>query len=173
MGMSSLARDVTNGDHVRYRCQHRHKVVVEEDIRDHKREGHLCGERSCNHLPRNLRLRCKAHLVRHMCRLQAVGIVRPLLRQIKLTIDEGMAVVRHIASKHADLAIGDLARRARVLAATRMTFCLASRSRSHQRPEPPSPRQAFPVRTRAQARAMRRLPVSGRAARVRSSSTTE
>ena len=44
-------------------------------IRRHKREGHLCGERSCNHLPRNLRLRCKAHLVRHMCRLQAVGIV--------------------------------------------------------------------------------------------------
>src|SRR6185312_7274788 len=33
-------------------------------------------------------------------RLQAVGIVRPLLRQIKLTIDEGIAVGRHIGSKH-------------------------------------------------------------------------
>ncbi len=32
------------------------------------------------------------------------------------TIDEGMAVARHIGGKHADLAIGDLARRARVLA---------------------------------------------------------
>ena len=51
-----------------------------------------------------------------MCRLQASRIVRPVLRQIERPIDEGMAVTRHIGSKHADLAIGDLARRTSVLA---------------------------------------------------------
>lgn len=85
-------------------------------IRRYNGEGHFFSERSRNHSAGKLRLRCEAHLVRHMRRLQAVGIVRPLLRRIKLTIDEGLAVARHIGSKHADLAIGDLARRARVLA---------------------------------------------------------
>ena len=49
-------------------------------------------------------------------RLQAVGIVRPVLRQIKRPVDEGMAVARHIGREHPNLAIGDLARRPRVLA---------------------------------------------------------
>ena len=51
-----------------------------------------------------------------MRRRHAFGIVRPCLRQIKRPVDEGMAVARHIGREHADLAIGDLARRARVLA---------------------------------------------------------
>ena len=51
-----------------------------------------------------------------MRRRHAFGIVRPFLWQIKCPVDEGMAVARHIGGEHADLAIGDLARRARVLA---------------------------------------------------------
>src|SRR5271154_3716041 len=81
----------------------------------HKGKWHLCGKRSRNHSTSNLRLRCKPHIVRHMRHLQADGIVRPLLWQIKLTINEGMAVARHIGSKHADLAVSNLARRTRVL----------------------------------------------------------
>ena len=50
-----------------------------------------------------------------MRRFQACGIVRPFLRQIERPVDEGMAMTRHIGGEHTDLAIGDLARRARVL----------------------------------------------------------
>ena len=85
-------------------------------VRRNKRERHLCGDRARDHLARDLGFRRKTHFVRHMRRLQAFGIVRPFLRQIKRPVDEGMAVARHIGGEHADLAIGDLARRARVLA---------------------------------------------------------
>ena len=51
-----------------------------------------------------------------MRRRHACGIVRPFLRQIKRPVDEGVAVTRHIGGEDADLAVGDLARRARVLA---------------------------------------------------------
>ena len=51
-----------------------------------------------------------------MRRLQACAIVRPFLRQIKRPIDEGVTVTRHIGGEDADLTIGDLARRTRVLA---------------------------------------------------------
>ncbi len=44
-------------------------------------------------------------------------IVRPSLRQIQRPIDEGVAVARHIGGEHADLAVGDLARRAGALTA--------------------------------------------------------
>ena len=79
-------------------------------------ERHLCGDRSCDHLARNLGLRRKTHLVRHMRRSHAFGIVRPFLWQIKRPVNEGMAVTRHIGGEHADLAIRDLARGTRVLA---------------------------------------------------------
>ena len=48
--------------------------------------------------------------------LMRVGIVRPFFRQIKRPVDEGMAVTRHVGGEDADLAVGDLTRRARVLA---------------------------------------------------------
>jgi transposase len=85
-------------------------------VRRHKGKWYLCGERSRDHSAGNLRLRRKPHIVRHTRRLQAIGIVHPLLWQIKGTIDKGLAVARHVTSKHANLAVGDLARRARVLA---------------------------------------------------------
>ena len=85
-------------------------------VRRNKREGHLRGDRARDHPTRDLRFRRKAHITRHMRRRHAFGIVRPCLRQIKRPVDEGMAVTRHIGREHAYLAIGDLARRARILA---------------------------------------------------------
>jgi hypothetical protein len=54
-------------------------------------------------------------LVRRMRFRHARVILRPALRQIKLAVDEGMAALRDIAGEDADLAIRDLARRARIL----------------------------------------------------------
>ena len=85
-------------------------------VRRNKREGHLCGDDARDHPARDLRFHRKAHIIRHMCRRHAFGIVRPCLRQIKRTVDKGMAVARHIGREHADLAIGDVARRAGILA---------------------------------------------------------
>jgi hypothetical protein len=68
-----------------------------------------------DHAAGHLRLSGKAHLRRHMGRLQAGAIVGPALRQIERAVDEGMPVPRHIGREHADLAVGDLARRAGVL----------------------------------------------------------
>lgn len=81
-----------------------------------KGKRHLGGKRPCNHLPCDLRLGNKTNIVRNMRRLQASGLLGPSLRQIKRPVDEGMAVPRHIGGKHADLAVGDLARRPRILA---------------------------------------------------------
>ena len=81
-----------------------------------KANGILDGDRTRDHAARDLGFRCKTYVVRHMRRRHAFGIVRPFLWQIKCPVDEGMAVARHIGGEHADLAIGDLARRARVLA---------------------------------------------------------
>ena len=98
-------------------AQHRFDVArAIHAVRRDEGERHSCGDRTGDHPARDPRLRRKAHLVRHMRRLQAVGIVRPFLRQIKRPVDEGMAVARHIGREHPDLAVGDLARRARVLA---------------------------------------------------------
>ena len=84
-------------------------------VRRNEGERHLCGDCARDHRPRDLGFRRKTHFVRHMRRFQAFGIVRPFFRQIKRPVDEGMAVARHIGGEHADLAIGDLARRTRVL----------------------------------------------------------
>src|SRR5512134_2041188 len=45
----------------------------------------------------------------------ALRIACPALRQIKLPVDEGMAIAGHISREHANLAVGDLARRAGIL----------------------------------------------------------
>jgi hypothetical protein len=50
-----------------------------------------------------------------MRRRQAGRIVGPGLGQVERAVDEGMAVPRHVGREDADLAIGDLARRAGVL----------------------------------------------------------
>ena len=42
-------------------------------------------------------------------------VVGPGVGQIERTVDEGMAVTRHVAGEHPDLAVRNLARRARVL----------------------------------------------------------
>ena len=58
----------------------------------------------------------EAHIAWDMRCLQASGFVRPFLWQVERPVDEGMAMPRHIGGEHSDLAIGDLARRASVLA---------------------------------------------------------
>jgi DNA-binding transcriptional ArsR family regulator len=50
-----------------------------------------------------------------MSRGTALWLGRPVLRQIKLAVDEGAALVRDISRKHADLTFGDLSRRSGVL----------------------------------------------------------
>src|SRR6201984_3823639 len=85
-------------------------------VRRHEREWYLCGECASDHSARDLGLRRKAHIARYMRCLQASVVVRPFLWQVECPIDEGMAMPRHIGGKHSDLAIGDLARRASVLA---------------------------------------------------------
>src|SRR6201989_2553168 len=64
-------------------------------VRGDKREWHLCSDRAHNHLTRDLRLRRKAHIVGHVRRCHALGIVCPFFRQIKSPVDEGMAMARH------------------------------------------------------------------------------
>src|SRR5208282_4369215 len=85
-------------------------------VRCNKREGYLCGDCTRDHPACDLGFRRKTYIVRNMRRPHACGIVRPCLRQVECPVDEGMAVTRHIGREHADLAVGDLARRARVLA---------------------------------------------------------
>jgi hypothetical protein len=46
----------------------------------------------------------------------ALGIARPSLRKVELPVDEGVPVLGGISREHADLAVGDLAGRAGVLA---------------------------------------------------------
>lgn len=48
----------------------------------------------------------------------ALKLVRPVLRQIQLPVDEGAALVRDVSRKHADLAVRDLTRRSGVLPTT-------------------------------------------------------
>ncbi len=55
-------------------------------------------------------------LWRYMRRRQAGRIVGPGLGQVQRPIDEGVAVPGHVGGKDPDLAVGDLAGRARVLA---------------------------------------------------------
>jgi hypothetical protein len=75
-------------------------------IRPAHRDCHLCRDRWFGG---------EADILRHMRCCPALGIGGPILRQIELAVDEAMAL-GHISSEHADLAVGDLARRARVLA---------------------------------------------------------
>src|SRR6185312_10330520 len=82
----------------------------------HERERHLCGDCASDHSTCDLGLGRKVHIARHMRCLQASRLVRPFLWQVECPIDKGMAVPRNIGGEHSDLAIGDLARRASVLA---------------------------------------------------------
>lgn len=55
-------------------------------------------------MTRDLGLRRKAHIARYMRCLQASGVVRPFLWQVERPVDEGMAMPRHLAAEHSDLA---------------------------------------------------------------------
>jgi len=68
-----------------------------------------------DHPAGKLRLGGKANFLWHMGGGASGWITRPEFRQIQRAVDEGMAVRRGIGGKHADLAVGDLARRAGVL----------------------------------------------------------
>ena len=71
--------------------------------------------RALDHPDGERRLGREGRVVGHMRRRHAGRIVRPGLRQIQRPVDEGVAVARHIGGEDADLAVGDLARRAGVL----------------------------------------------------------
>ena len=83
----------------------------------HPLKRHAGRERSLDHRGGDLRLGDKADRIGHVSRGKALGLRRPVLRQIQLTVDEGAALVGDIGGKHADLATGDLARRSGVLPA--------------------------------------------------------
>ena len=68
--------------------------------------GHADGQR---------RLGCERHRLRHVGGAHSRGVGSPRLRQIERTVDEGMAPGGNIGCKHADLAVGDLASRTRIL----------------------------------------------------------
>ena len=102
----ALARTAQRGLHV---ANPIHAVGRDPAKRHAGRHGamdHLNGER---------RLGGEARALRHMRRRQPRRIVRPGLGQIQGTINEGMAVTRDIGREHTHLAVGDLARRTRVL----------------------------------------------------------
>src|SRR6185503_11185046 len=50
-------------------------------------------------------------------RAQASRVLGPVLREVELAVDEGVPLVGHVGGEYPDLTIGDLAGRARVLAA--------------------------------------------------------
>jgi hypothetical protein len=58
----------------------------------------------------------QAHVLGHVSGTQALGLVGPALGQVEPTVDEGVASIRYVNGEHADLAVGDLACRAGVLA---------------------------------------------------------
>ncbi len=84
-------------------------------VRRNEGKRHLGGDGAGDHFARDLGFGGKTDPVRDMRRFQAFASVRPFLRQIKRPVDESMAMARHICGEHADLAVGDLARRASVL----------------------------------------------------------
>src|SRR5262249_50063628 len=100
------------------------------------------------------RLGGKAGFLRHMRGLHADGIIRPSFRQIQRPIDKGMAMTRHITSKGANLAVGDLPRRPGILPGNPAGApCLASEIQSHRSPALHRRRPAFPVHNCARHRA--------------------
>jgi hypothetical protein len=77
---------------------------------------HASFRRSAQHRDRKLGLGLKLHLVGNS-RFQATGLVLcPRLRQVELEVDRQMFRRRSHSEVHADLAVGDLAGRASVLA---------------------------------------------------------
>lgn len=66
-------------------------------------------------LRRQLRLRCKANLLWNTSRLQASRVVGPALRQIECPVKSCVGMARYIRGKDANLPVGDLPRRTRVL----------------------------------------------------------
>src|SRR6516165_4355590 len=129
-------------------------------VRHNERERHLCGDCASDHATRDFRLRRKAYIARHMRCLQANAVVRPFLWQVERTVDEGMAMPRHIASEYANLAIGDFCLPSQCTdVPPRTTTYPASKSRSRRSPEPRLHRKAFPVRTLVRRRVARRHPI--------------
>ena len=80
-------------------------------------ERHRRRERPRDHRHGQPRLGGEGHLWWHVGGRQSLRCAGPRLGQVELSIDQGVALVRHIGGNDADLAVGDLARRARVLPA--------------------------------------------------------
>ena len=82
----------------------------------HPGKRHPCCQRPQGSGAGNCRFGGEAEFPRHIGFDAPVGIVRPGLRQIERPVNEGVPMLRDIGSKDPDLAIGDLARRAGILA---------------------------------------------------------
>jgi hypothetical protein len=78
-------------------------------------EGDARLEGPLDHRDGDRRLGGEAHVLGHMSGTQTVGLVGPALGQVEPAIEEGMTPIRHVSGEHADLTVGDLARRAGVL----------------------------------------------------------
>src|SRR5688500_8580034 len=53
----------------------------------------------------------EGHVLWDLSGRQSLRRASPGFRQVKLPIDEGVALIRHVGGKDTDLAVGDLARR--------------------------------------------------------------
>jgi hypothetical protein len=73
------------------------------------------GYRACDHSRRKFWFGRKADIGRHVCSLQTIRIVGPVLRKIQRAIDERMTMARNVGSEDADLAVRNLTCRTGVL----------------------------------------------------------
>ena len=82
----------------------------------HPGEGYVGTDGALDHAQGQAGLGGKIRLRRHMGGCHANPVLRPGFGQIKRPVDEGVAMPRDVGRKDADLAVRDLAGRARVLA---------------------------------------------------------
>ena len=73
-------------------------------------------DRSANHFQRELGLGPKLDMLRDPCLSPPPGVLGPALRQVELKVDGQVSCLCRQRQAHADLAVGGLARRSRVLA---------------------------------------------------------
>ncbi len=81
----------------------------------HPGKRHVRRDRPLDHRQRQLRLGHEGQLLRHVRGRPAARVVGPSLRQVEGAVEESMPLGRDVSCEHTDLAVGDLARRARIL----------------------------------------------------------
>ena len=108
----------TDAEHVALACAAQRHLKLAHAVDAVSRdpvERHAGRNSALDHAPGHPRLGCKTNFLLYMGRGQAGRIVRPGLWQVERTVDERVAVPRHIGRNYPDLAVRDLVRRTRVL----------------------------------------------------------